>query len=220
MLTALDFDGALALADPYVRLAAQNGTKGEVAALLNHVAAGDLAFERGLRSAVDHHVAVVSDAPERVIRSYFIPDEFRPASVVANTLESADSALMGIIRGLALGRTKAECLDVLATREGTALSETVAVGDNRCALSLLQTAGTGIAVDPEPLVGQDARRLVNVGVVWYRLDVAGHEFVHRFVAGLGNIDHFDRDLPASDYVTGKSGFRRRRRRLRRWRQAS
>lgn len=100
----------------------------------------------------DHHVAIVSDAPERAIRSCLDPRDFDVDTVVANRLPTANDAFTGEIAGPLVGRRKDDALEELAAEEGFELGETIAIGDDLRDLPLLQAAGEGIAVDPIPVV--------------------------------------------------------------------
>ena len=106
--------------------------------------------------AADHHVAIITAAPERAIHSAFAPSELAADSVFANRLPAVDGALTGTLHGRLLHRTKARALDAIAATEGIELEETMAVGSDRRDLPMLQTAGTGIAVDPTSLVERES----------------------------------------------------------------
>lgn len=210
MLVALDFDGALAVSDPYVRLGDQAGTSADVAATLDRMAAGELDSEAGLRIVADHleglpeadareafdhvqlrdgapallsalhdaahHVAIVSDAPEGAIRSHLEADTFDVDTVIANRLPTSEGALDGSIEGPLVGTRKDEALEQIATAEGLALEEAVAVGDDRRDLPMLQAAETGIAIDPVPVV-EDQADLTVPSVERLRLRLAEREVV-------------------------------------------
>lgn len=194
MLVTLDFDGVLAVSDPYVRLAEEQGASEDVAAALDRMTTGDMDYERGLQSVADrleglqaadadaaleqlqirngasdllsalhradHHVAIVSDAPERAIRSCLDPAEFDVDTVVANRLPRSNDALTGRIEGPLVGGRKDEALKELATQLGHNMDQTVAVGDDQRDLPMLQAAGTGIGVDPAPVVEDQCDRAV------------------------------------------------------------
>jgi phosphoserine phosphatase len=194
MLVAFDFDATLVESDPYLRLAQQHGTDGEVAGVLDRMASGDLAFETGLRSVADHlaglpvadaeaaydhlqprpgvsalvsdlhrndhHVAIISDAPERAVRSCLSPDGLDVDTVVANRLPAENDALTGDIEGPLVGHGPDEPLERLAVEQGRDLADTVAVGDDRRDLPLLQAAGLGVGFDPAPVVADQCDRAV------------------------------------------------------------
>jgi phosphoserine phosphatase len=194
MLVAFDFDGALVGTDPFVGLAEQHGTGGEVAGVLDRMAGGDLAFEAGLRTVADHlsglpvaeaeaaydrleprpaavelcaavhrndhHVAIITDAPERAVRSCLTADGLDADTVVANRLPTENDALTGDIEGLLVGGGKAEPLERLAVEQGRGLGDTVAVGDDRRDLPMLQAAGLGVGLDPVPVVADQCDRTV------------------------------------------------------------
>jgi phosphoserine phosphatase len=100
----------------------------------------------------DHHVAVVSDAPEWAVGACLDPYEFDVDTVVANRLPAANGALTGRIEGPPVGEGKDAVLERLAVQQGRDLGDTIAVGDDRRDLPMLQTAGTGVGVDPDPVV--------------------------------------------------------------------
>lgn len=108
----------------------------------------------------DHHVAIVSDAPERAIESCLDPEEFAADTVVANHLPTENGAFTGEIEGPLVGRGKDAVLNELAAETGHEMGETVAVGDDGRDLPMLQAAGTGIGVDPDPVVAAECDRTV------------------------------------------------------------
>ncbi|QHS17855.1 HAD family hydrolase [Halopenitus persicus] len=194
MLVAFDFDGALAVSDPFVQLGERHGTGNDIAALLDRMQAGDVEYEDGLRSvasrleglpteAVDeactdlqrragatdlldglhragHHVAIISDAPEVAIRSCFEPGTFAADAVVGTRLPTENGALTGDIEGPLVGQGKDAVLKEIVARAGKDMTETIAVGDDRRDLPMLQAAATGIGVDPDPIVADHCDRVV------------------------------------------------------------
>lgn len=190
MLVALDFDGTLATADPFVKLGEQHGVGERVAGLLDRMATGDLDYVEGLEAVADqldglpvadaeaafehveirdsaselladlhrsdHHVAVISDAPEGAIESCLDPATFDVDTLGANRLEAVDGALTGTIDGPPIEHSKDDILGRLAVEQGRTMDETIAVGDDVRDLPMLQAAGTGIGVDPEPVVETEA----------------------------------------------------------------
>lgn len=103
-----------------------------------------------------HDLAVVTDAPEAAVRRCIDPDELYVDEVVANRLPTENDALAGEMAGPLVGQDKAEALERLATERGVRLDRTAAVGDDLRDLPMLQAAGTGVGVDPEPTVGAEA----------------------------------------------------------------
>ncbi|ELZ36539.1 phosphoserine phosphatase [Halorubrum saccharovorum DSM 1137] len=194
MLVAFDFDGALAVSDPFVRLGEQHGTGNDIASLLDRMRAGDIEHEGGLRSIADHlegleteeveeafthlqrrsgasdllgalqraghHVAVISDAPEVAIRSCLEADTFDVDTVVGTRLVGEKGALTGEIEGSLLGESKDAVLKEIVAREGAEMAETVAVGDDRRDLPMIQAAATGIGVDPDTAVADQCDHVV------------------------------------------------------------
>lgn len=104
----------------------------------------------------DHRVAIISDGPRAAVRSVLSADELDVDEVVANHLPTTNGALTGSIEGPLLGTTKDEALKRLATEEGRPLGDTLAVGDDRRDLPMLQAAGTGVGLDPDPVVRAEA----------------------------------------------------------------
>lgn len=105
--------------------------------------------------AADHHVAIVSDAPERAIHASLDAGAVDVDSMLANRLLTADGALTGAVQGPLLGRTKAAAFEMLSTEEA-AVGETVAIGGDRRDLPMLHAADTGIGVDPTPVVDRES----------------------------------------------------------------
>ena len=100
----------------------------------------------------DHHVAIISDAPERAIDACLDPRESAVDTVIANSLSTENDAFTGEIAGQPLEQGKDEALNELAVSLGQPMEETIAVGHNRGDLPMMQTAGTGIGIDPTPTV--------------------------------------------------------------------
>lgn len=75
----------------------------------------------------------------------------------ANRLEIVDGVLTGRTTGAVIDRAaKAAALREFAATTGTALSDTVAVGDGANDLDMLDAAGLGIAFNAKPIVRQHA----------------------------------------------------------------
>ncbi|WP_248896759.1 HAD family hydrolase [Haloplanus halobius] len=106
--------------------------------------------------AANHHVAIVTDAPELAVRYCLDPAELDVDTVIANDLPAENGAFTGDIEGPLVGRSKADALDELATGAGYAMADTVAVGDDRRDLPMLQAAGLGVGIDPVPVVDAQA----------------------------------------------------------------
>lgn len=82
--------------------------------------------------------------------------------VFANELEIVDGKLTGGVLGeIVDGEKKAECLRMLAEREGISLRQVVAVGDGANDLPMLRLAGLGIAFRAKPLVKQSAKQALS-----------------------------------------------------------
>lgn len=104
----------------------------------------------------DHHVAIVSHAPEQAIRATLSSDALDVDTVVANRLPEANDALTGDIEGPLVDTGKGQALKRLALEQGRSLDETVAVGEDRSDLSMIQFAGIGVGLDPDPVVESQA----------------------------------------------------------------
>ena len=82
--------------------------------------------------------------------------------VFANTLEIKDGVMTGEVSGGIIdAERKAEILVELATREGVALQQTIAIGDGANDLPMLSTAGLGVAFHAKPLVRESARHAIS-----------------------------------------------------------
>jgi len=60
------------------------------------------------------------------------------------------------------GKRKAELLQQIASQEGIALEQTIAVGDGANDLPMLSIAGFGVAFHAKPLVRQDAQHSISI----------------------------------------------------------
>lgn len=77
--------------------------------------------------------------------------------VHANLLDTRDGIVTGEIRGQIVdGARKAALLGEIATREGIALHQTVAVGDGANDLPMLRLSGLGVAFHAKPMVRASA----------------------------------------------------------------
>lgn len=100
----------------------------------------------------EHHVAIITDAPEGAVDAVLNPQSFDVDTVVANRLPTEHGALTGEIEGPILDRGKDAALKRLAVANNLSLSETIAAGDDRRDLPMLQAAGLGVGIDPTPTV--------------------------------------------------------------------
>jgi len=114
----------------------------------------------------------------------------------ANELEVADGRLTGRVVGPVVDRRrKAELLEEVASREGIALAQTVAVGDGANDLDMLAAAGLGIAFNAKPLVRAAADTALSVPYLDAIL----------FVLGLRRDDVVDADAADIDDATDAAG---------------
>lgn len=100
----------------------------------------------------DHDVAVISDAPERAVSVCLDASQVSPEAVVTNTLGTDKGAFDGELSGPVLDDGKGEILNRVAAERGFEPDEVIAVGDDRRDLPMIQAAGLGVGVDPEPTV--------------------------------------------------------------------
>ncbi len=82
--------------------------------------------------------------------------------VYANDLEIDGGHLTGRVLGeIVDGRRKAELLREIATSEGLALEQVIAIGDGANDLPMLRLAGLGIAFHAKPMVQESARQSIS-----------------------------------------------------------
>ena len=100
----------------------------------------------------DVTVAVVTGGFERGVERTLDRAGVAVDHVVANRLIAENGALTGEVDGPLVDGGKEGVLEELAVVEGVPLDRTIAVGDGRTDLRMLQVAGTGIGFDPAPVV--------------------------------------------------------------------
>lgn len=103
----------------------------------------------------DHELALVTDAPEEAVERCMGKNQLYVDTVVANQLPMQNGALAGAIDGPLVGSDKAEALEQVAANRDYRLDQCVALGDDLRDLPMLQAAGTGVGIDPEPTVGAE-----------------------------------------------------------------
>ena len=119
----------------------------------------------------------------------------------ANELEVADGRLTGRVVGPVVDRRrKAELLEEVASREGIALAQTVAVGDGANDLDMLAAAGLGIAFNAKPLVRAAADTALSVPYLDAILFVLG---LRRDDVVEADAADADDDADHADYDTAK-----------------
>lgn len=130
-------------------------------------ARGKITLTPGARTLVrtlhrlGHKVGIVSGGFVNVIEPLI--DEMKLDFFKANVLEVSDGKLTGKIVGPIVDRAaKARFLQEFATREGVALSQTIAVGDGANDLDMLNAAGLGIAFNAKPAVKAQADSALNI----------------------------------------------------------
>ncbi|WP_304324253.1 phosphoserine phosphatase SerB [Phocaeicola plebeius] len=102
----------------------------------------------------------------------YLKEKFGIDYVYANQLEIVDGKLTGRYLGdIVDGRRKAELLRLLAQVENVDIAQTIAVGDGANDLSMLSTAGLGIAFHAKPKVVANAQQAINTigldGVLYF-----------------------------------------------------
>ena len=102
----------------------------------------------------DVPVAIVTGSFERAVDAALQNAGVAVDHVVANRLVVENGALTGEVEGALLEPETDRALTELATAEGVALEDTFAVGNGAIDLRMLQTAGTAIGYDPEPVAEQ------------------------------------------------------------------
>ncbi len=82
--------------------------------------------------------------------------------VFANELEVRDGKMTGEIRGeIVDAARKAALLEEIASREGIALEQTIAIGDGANDLPMLSKAGLGVAYHAKPVVKESASHAIS-----------------------------------------------------------
>lgn len=76
MLVVFDFDGALAVSDPFVLLGEQHGVGTDVAGILDRIRVGDIDYEDGLRTIADRLEGLPVDDVEAAYSRLQIRDGF------------------------------------------------------------------------------------------------------------------------------------------------
>ena len=99
-------------------------------------------FERGVEAALDRERASVDH-------------------LVSNRLPIEGGELTGEVEGPLIEGTKDTALEKLAVETGTAIEDTVAVGDGANDLPMLQVAGLAIGFDPKPAVAPACEVIVD-----------------------------------------------------------
>jgi phosphoserine phosphatase len=93
----------------------------------------------------------------------------------ANVLEDAHGTLTGIVREPILGRqAKADALHTICARLGISASQAIAVGDGANDLSMIQLAGSGVALHAKPSVAAQAKHRIDHGDLTALLYMQGY----------------------------------------------
>jgi phosphoserine phosphatase len=93
----------------------------------------------------------------------------------ANILETANNAFLGTVREPILGRqAKADALQSICTRLGITPENAIAVGDGANDLSMLELAGSGVALHAKPSVAAQAKHCINHGDLTALLYMQGY----------------------------------------------
>ena len=93
----------------------------------------------------------------------------------ANILEEQEGRFTGTVREPILGRqAKADALQLLSQRLGISPMDAVAVGDGANDLSMIQMAGSGVALHAKPSVAAQARHRIDHGDLTALLYMQGY----------------------------------------------
>ncbi len=93
----------------------------------------------------------------------------------ANVLDEDNGLFTGIVREPILGRqAKADALQTICARLGIMPYEAMAVGDGANDLSMLQLAGSGVALHAKPSVAAQAKHRINHGDLTALLYIQGY----------------------------------------------
>jgi phosphoserine phosphatase len=99
-----------------------------------------------------HHVAVLTGGFAEGVEAALTSAGTGVDTVLANRLPAADGALTGEVEGPLIEGTKDDALERLADETGTAMADTVAVGDGANDRPMLEVAGLAVGYDPKPAV--------------------------------------------------------------------
>ncbi|MGL4488164.1 MAG: phosphoserine phosphatase SerB [Rhizobiaceae bacterium] len=93
----------------------------------------------------------------------------------ANVLDVTGGAFSGTVRDPILGRqAKADALQAMCARLGVTCEEAMAVGDGANDLSMIQMAGSGVALHAKPSVAAEARHRIDHGDLTALLYMQGY----------------------------------------------
>jgi phosphoserine phosphatase len=93
----------------------------------------------------------------------------------ANILEEADGVFVGTVREPILGRqAKADALEVLCKKLEISMDDAMAVGDGANDLSMIQRAGSGVALHAKPSVAAQAKHRIDHGDLTALLYMQGY----------------------------------------------
>jgi phosphoserine phosphatase len=102
--------------------------------------------------AAGHHVAVLTGGFAEGVEAALASAGTGVDTVLANQLPAVDGALTGDVEGPLIEGTKDDALEGLAADTGTAMADTVAVGDGANDRPMLDVAGLSVGYDPKPTV--------------------------------------------------------------------
>lgn len=108
----------------------------------------------------DHHLAVVTGAPERGVELAFADAGVGVDTLVAPRLDVQQNAVSGEVVGRLPDRSKGEALGELAVETGIGRDRTLAVGSDDTDRPLLEVAADSVCVSPEGNVDQHCEEVV------------------------------------------------------------
>ena len=142
------------------------------------VAPGASVLVATLRAA-GYRSAIVSGGFEFFARR--LAAELGIDAVFANTLDIADAAVTGEVRGNIIdAQRKAELLQQLAAETGLAREQVIAVGDGANDLPMLGCAGLGVAYRAKPVVRAAAAQAINctgLDSILFLLGIPEHHWI-------------------------------------------
>lgn len=106
------------------------------------------------------HTAILTGGFERGVERALAHEGVTVDSIVANRLPIDGDELTGEVEGSLIEGTKDDALRRLASAQGVAPDETIAVGDGANDLPMLRVAGLAVGFDPKPAVSPHCDKIV------------------------------------------------------------
>ena len=185
-LLVMDVDSTLIEQEVIELIAEHAGTREQVADITERAMRGDLDFAASLRQRVStlagvnrtifadvlDQVRLTPGAEELIARLHasgcrvgIVSGGFTEGidHMAANRLETSEGVLTGRVEGRIVDRdVKEQCLREWAAEDDVDMRRTVAVGDGANDLSMIATAGLGVAFCAKPVVVEQADAAVHV----------------------------------------------------------